>query len=83
VKSTITPVFALAIAAVALSPLSHSQPSNAQPANPQHKYKVIYYHPPKPPMTAEARELVMSQAAASQTIPLWSYSTVAAQDGKT
>ncbi|HKF46462.1 MAG TPA: hypothetical protein VKB38_03840 [Terracidiphilus sp.] len=82
-KSRIAPVFALAIAALAVSPLGQSQESNAKPSTPPIRHKVLYYHPSKPPMTAEDRDLVMSQAALSQTIPLWNYSTVAAQDGAT
>jgi hypothetical protein len=82
VKYTIATVFALVVAALVSSPLSHAQRSNANPAAPPVKLKVFYYHPPKPQMTAEERDQVISQAALSQTIPLWNYSTVA-QDGLT
>jgi hypothetical protein len=81
VKSRIATIFALAITALASSPLSHAQPRNAKAATP-FRPKVFYYHPPRPPMTPEAMDLVISQAASAQTIALWNYSTVA-QDGKT
>ena len=82
-KSRITPVLALAAAALAVSPLSHPQPANDQSTPKKFPYKVIYYHPPKPSMTSAERDLAISQASSGQTIPLWSYSTVAAQDSKT
>lgn len=72
----------LAIAAVIAPPLSHTQQSNLQTSPKAIPHKILYYHPPKPARTPEAYELLKSQAAAGQTIPLWSYTTVA-QDGKT
>jgi hypothetical protein len=82
VKSRIATVFALALAALAGLPRSHAQQSNANPTAKPFPHKVIYYHPSKPPMTPGDMDMVTSQAAASQTIPLWSYSTVA-QDANT
>jgi hypothetical protein len=83
VKSRITPVFALAVVALAVSSVSLSQQSNDQSTPKKFPFKVIYYHPPKPPMTSAERDLAISQSSSSQTIPLWSYSTVAAQDSNT
>ncbi len=82
-KSTTASVLALAIAALAASPLSHAQQTKDQSTSKKFPYKVIYSHPSRPQRTPEERELIKSQSAASQTIPLWNYSTVAAQDGKT
>jgi hypothetical protein len=82
VKAKIPTVLVLAMAASISSPLSHAQQRNARPTTTQFTHKVFYYHPRKEPMTAEAMDLIKSQAASSQTIPLWTYSTVA-QDRKT
>ena len=81
-KPRIATVLALAIAISVSSPLSRSQQRNARPTAAPFTHKVFYYHPRKEPMTPEAMDLVRSQAMASQTIPLWTYSTVA-HDGKT
>jgi hypothetical protein len=69
-------------AAVICQPLSRAQQSNAKPSPNPTKFKPIYVVNRKPPLTAEARAMLHNQAASGQTIPLWSYSTVA-QDGKT
>lgn len=81
-KRFVFAVKTLAIAAVIVPLLSHAQQKNAKPSAQPFSRKVLYYHPPKPAMTPEAEALLKSQAAASQTIALWNYSTVA-QDGKT
>ena len=81
-KARIATALALAMAASLSSPLSRAQQRNAKPSTTPFTHKVFYYHPRKEPMTPEAMDLVRSQAAASQTIQLWTYSTVA-QDGKT
>lgn len=81
-KARIVTVLAVAMAASVSSPLSRAQQRNAKPTTTPFKHKVFYYHPRKEPMTPESLDLVRSQAAAAQTIPLWTYSTVA-QDGKT
>ncbi len=72
----------LAIAVFLSFPQSYAQQKDAAPATKPFPNKVLYFHPPKAPMTPEDEALVRSQAVAAQTIPLWSYSTVA-QDGKT
>jgi hypothetical protein len=82
VKSRIATVFALALAALAGSPQSQSQERNATPTPNSFPHKVLYYHQPKPRMTAEDMDMVISQSSSSQTIPLWNYSTVA-QDANT
>lgn len=81
-KTRIATVLALAIAASVSAPQSRAQQRNATVTATPVKHKVFYYHPRKEPMTPETLDLVMSQAAAAQTIALWTYSTVA-QDGKT
>ena len=81
-KARIVTVLAVALAASVSSSLSPAQQRNAKPTTTPFKHKVFYYHPRKEPMTPEALDLVRSQAAAAQTIPLWTYSTVA-EDGKT
>ena len=81
-KPRIATVLGLAIAISVSSPLCRSQQRNARPTAAPFTHKVFYYHPRKEPMTPEAMDLVRSQAMASQTIPLWTYSTVA-HDGKT
>lgn len=82
-KFRITPLLALAVTALSVSSFSHAQQINDQSTPKQFPYKVIYYHPSKPPMTSEDQALAVSQSASSQTIPLWSYSAKAAQDGST
>jgi hypothetical protein len=51
------------------------------PATPK-KWTEIYFTPQHAAPTPDERAAVISQATSGQTIPLWSYSTVA-QDGKT
>jgi hypothetical protein len=67
----------LALAAVIAPPLSQAQERNAEPTGTPVKLKQFYVVPSKPPMTEEERATLRDQAAASQTIALWSYSTVA------
>jgi hypothetical protein len=82
VKIRIAIVLALAMAALVNSPYGRAQQRNAKPSNAPFKHTVLHYHPAHEPLTSEAMDLVKSQAASGQTIPLWSYSTVA-QDGQT
>ncbi len=69
--------------AAAIAPcLSQAQERNAGPNGTPVKLKQFYVVLSKPPMTEEARATLRDQAAASQTIALWNYSTVA-HDGNT
>ena len=78
----IATLLALVIAASVSSPAGRAQQRNAKPTTTPFTQKLFYYHPRKGPTASADMELVRSQAAAAQTIPLWSYSTVA-QDGQT
>jgi hypothetical protein len=82
VKVSIATLLALAMAASVSSPASRAQQRNAKPTTTPFTPRVLHFHPRKQPMATADMELVRSQAAAAQTIPLWSYSTVA-QDGQT
>jgi hypothetical protein len=82
VKTRIATVLTLAIAASLSAPQSRAQQRNATVTATPVKHKVFYYQPRKEPLPAETLDLIKSQAAAAQTIPLWTYSTVA-KDGKT
>ncbi len=81
-KVSIATLLALVIAASVSSPASRAQQRNAKPTTAPFTPRVLYLHPRKQPMATADMELVRSQAAAAQTIPVWSYSTVA-QDGQT
>ena len=73
-------LLALLIGATVSSPVTHAQQRNAKPSPTPFTPTVLSYHP-KESVTPEVMDLVRSQAAAAQTIPLWSYSTVG-QDGQ-
>ena len=81
-KARIATVLALAMAVSMGAPQSRPQQRNTTVSTAPAKHKVLYYHPRKEPLPAESLDLIKSQAAAAQTIPMWTYSTVA-QDGKT
>ncbi len=72
---------ALALAAAASPIASYTQQNYAKPSTTPFKRRVLEASPHKQ-ISAEAQATLDSQVTASQTIPLWNYSTVA-QDGKT
>ncbi len=71
----------LSLAAAAGPIASYAQQNYAKPSKTPFKPRELHITPHRQ-MTAEARATLINQATSSQTIPLWSYSTVA-QDGKT
>jgi hypothetical protein len=73
-------VFALLVLLTTHASLAQQRYANPSPA--PKKYKQIYFTPKQPSATPEFRRMIHNQATSGQTIPLWSYSTVA-QDGKT
>lgn len=81
-RINVVTLLVLAIGASVGFPAARAQRWNAQPSAVPFTHKVLSYHPNNLTMTPEVTDLVRSQAAAAQTIPLWSYSVVA-QDGQT
>lgn len=76
---------ALAVMAITLTAVpaaSNAQQKNAKPSQTPHRDKQFYHEPRHLNTAPETLAAVRTQATSGQTIPLWSYSTVA-QDGKT
>lgn len=79
-KLTIAVVLAMSVSLMPLPGLA--QNAEAAPAKKPVRLKQMYLTPPKPTYSPEDRAMIRNQATTAQTIPLWTYSTVA-QDGKT